>query len=206
MDLKSHWEKVYSTKQFNEVSWYQAMPHVSLSFIEESGIPKGAAIIDVGGGDSFLADNLLLRGYNNITVLDISETAIQKAKDRLGEKSSLVKWIVSDILEIPAKMKYDFWHDRAVFHFLTTEERVQQYLSVAEKHLTERGRMVIGTFSTEGPEKCSGLPVKQYSELSLSSTLKKWFQKIKCITIDHMTPFSTIQNFLFCSFKKINFQ
>lgn len=182
------------------------MPQVSLDFINELGVSKDAAIIDVGGGDSYLVDHLLKQGYADITVLDISETAILRAKERLGKASEKVNWIVSDIAELTTEKKFGFWHDRAAFHFLTTEESVAQYISVAEKHITENGRMVIGTFSTSGPEKCSGLPVKQYSETSLSAILNNWFQKIKCIVVDHSTPFNTIQNFLFCSFKKINFQ
>jgi 2-polyprenyl-3-methyl-5-hydroxy-6-metoxy-1,4-benzoquinol methylase len=206
MDNRSHWEKVYTTKKLNEVSWYQPVPQVSLDFINELGVSKNAAIIDVGGGDSYLVDHLLKQGYGDITVLDISEAAILRAKERLGKASEKVNWVVSDIAVLTTEKKFDFWHDRAAFHFLTTEEGVAQYISVAEKHIAENGRMVIGTFSTEGPEKCSGLPVKQYSETSLSAILNNWFQKIKCIVVDHSTPFNTIQNFLFCSFKKINFQ
>jgi 2-polyprenyl-3-methyl-5-hydroxy-6-metoxy-1,4-benzoquinol methylase len=206
MNLKQHWENVYKTKQFTDVSWYQSTPQASLDFINELKISKDAAIIDVGGGDSYLVDHLLKDGFTDITVLDISEAAITKAKKRLGKAAENVNWIVSDIAELSVNRKFDFWHDRAAFHFLTTEEQVRQYLSVAEKHIALEARMVIGTFSDKGPEKCSGLPVKQYSEQSLTQLLKKWFHKIKCITVDHLTPFSTKQNFLFCGFSKINFQ
>jgi len=205
MNFKSHWEKVYANKQLNEVSWYQPTPRVSLDFINELNIPKNASIIDIGGGDSFLVDNLLAAGFTDITVLDISGAAINRARLRLGKDAEKINWIVSDINELAIDKKFDCWHDRAAFHFLTTEEGVEKYLSVAQEHISKDGRMIIGTFSTEGPEKCSGLPVKQYSEQSLSALLKNWFQKIKCITTDHITPFNTIQNFLFCSFKKINF-
>ena len=206
MDLKSHWEKVYTTRQLAEVSWYQPTPQTSLEFITETGIKKDAAIIDIGGGDSLLADHLLTMGYRDITVLDISEAAITRAKKRLGNNAGKINWVVSDVLTFSSDKKFDCWHDRAAFHFLTTEEQVNTYLSVAGKHVSEKGRMIIGTFSTEGPEKCSGLPVKQYSEQTLSALLKNWFEKIKCITVDHITPVNKIQNFLFCSFKKINFQ
>ena len=206
MDLKSHWENVYSTKKFTEVSWYQATPKISLDFLNELAVPKSAAIIDIGGGDSFLVDNLLKLGYSDITVLDISEAAINRAKERLGKNAEKVSWVVSDVTEFSSAKKLDCWHDRAAFHFLTTEEQVEKYLSVAQKHISENGRMVIGTFSTQGPEKCSGLPVKQYSEQSLSTVLKKWFDKIKCIVVDHITPSNKIQNYIFCSFKKINLQ
>jgi ubiquinone/menaquinone biosynthesis C-methylase UbiE len=206
MSYKSHWEKIYATKRQDEVSWYQPTPRVSLDFISELNIQKDAAIIDIGGGDSHLADNLLAAGFTDITVLDISEEAINKAKQRLGKEAERVKWIVSDINEFVIDKKFDCWHDRAAFHFLTTEEQVEKYLSIAQEHISKDGRMIIGTFSTSGPEKCSGLPIKQYSEQSLSAVLKNWFKKIKCITTNHVTPFNTIQNFLFCSFKKINFQ
>jgi len=205
MNSKTHWEKIYNTKQLSEVSWYQPRPEVSLAFVNELKIAKDAAIIDVGGGDSYFVDQLLQMGYTDITVLDISKSAISRAKERLGDAAKRVNWIVSDIKDLSVDKKFDFWHDRAAFHFLTTEEEVQQYLSVAEKHLSPSGKMVIGTFSTSGPEKCSGLPVKQYNEESLSGLLSRWFQKIKCISVDHTTPFNTIQNFLFCSFKKLSF-
>jgi ubiquinone/menaquinone biosynthesis C-methylase UbiE len=206
VNSKLHWEKVYSNRPMNELSWYQPTPEVSLDFINELKISRTDAIIDVGGGDSYLADHLLKMGFTDITVLDISEAAVNRAKERLGNAAKKVTWIVSDITELSSDKKFDFWHDRAAFHFLTSREQVEKYLFVAQEHISEKGKMLIGTFSTEGPEKCSGLPVKQYSEQSLSSLLKKWFEKIRCITADHRTPFNTIQNFLFCSFKKINFQ
>ena len=202
MDLKSHWEKVYTNKQLNEVSWFQPTPQVSLDFIKELDISKDAAIIDVGGGDSFLVDHLLINGYTNITVLDISAAAIKRAKDRLAEKAFLVNWVISDINQFIPETKYDFWHDRATFHFLTTEKQIKNYFTAASGALSENGKIVIGTFSEDGPSTCSGLPVKQYSESGLTSAIKKWFQKIKCIHADHVTPFNTIQSFLFCSFKK----
>ena len=202
MDLKSHWEKVYTTKRLNEVSWFQPNPQVSLGFIKELGISYDAAIIDVGGGDSFLVDHLLSNGFTNITVLDISTAAISRAKERLAERAGLVKWIVCDINDFVPEIKYDFWHDRAAFHFLNTEDQIRNYLATANNVLSEKGKIVIGTFSENGPDRCSGLPVKQYSESGLTSAIKKWFQKIKCINADHVTPFNTIQSFLFCSFKK----
>ena len=206
MSFKRHWENVYKTKKLSEVSWYQPTPQASLDFFKELSIPKSAAIIDVGGGDSLLADHLLQLGYSDISVLDISAAAVDRAKMRLGKNANKINWVISDITEFSSDKKFDCWHDRATFHFLTTEEQIEKYLSVAQKQISENGRMIVGTFSTSGPEKCSGLPVKQYSEESLLSVLKKWFDKIKCITIDHLTPANKIQNFLFCSFKKLKFQ
>ena len=196
----AHWENVYSTKQPHEVSWTQDVPRTSLEFIHSFGLPKTARIIDIGGGDSKLVDFLLAEGFENITVLDISSTALDKAKARLGEKASKVKWIVSDITEFRPSEHYDVWHDRATFHFLTTAHQVKQYLDTAKSAID--GYMTIGTFSLNGPKKCSGLEIKQYSEEELQSQLSEGFQKIRCVTEDHITPFNTTQNFLFCSFKK----
>lgn len=197
---KSHWENIYETKQSNEVSWTQNYPKTSLEFIHDFNLPKTASVIDVGGGDSNLVDFLLEEGYQNITVLDISEHALERAKKRLGDKAAKVKWIVSDITDFKPEENYDLWHDRAVFHFLTMKEHIEKYLEISEKCLNRF--MVIGTFSSNGPRKCSGLDVKQYTEEELQMQLTGKFQKIKCITEDHITPFNTIQNFLFCSFCK----
>ncbi len=204
MTNKEHWERVYSTKQLTEVSWYQPTPGISLEFIKELTIDKNAAIIDVGGGDSLFVDHLIRQGYVDVTVLDISESAITRAKKRLGPLANKVQWIVSDITEFVPKRQYDLWHDRATFHFLTTGTQINKYLTIANSATAPSGKMVIGTFSEAGPEKCSGLPVKKYSEATLTSLINKWFRKIKCIQADHLTPFNTIQNFLFCSFKKIS--
>jgi ubiquinone/menaquinone biosynthesis C-methylase UbiE len=203
MSSKEHWERIYTHKPPSELSWYEATPKISLDFVGDLQVPKDAAIIDVGGGDSFFADHLLDAGFSNITVLDISEAAINRTKKRLGIRSSLVTWIVSDITEFVPIRKYDFWHDRAVFHFLNTKEPINKYLDVANKSLSASGKIVIGTFSETGPKTCSGLQIKQYSESALTTLINNWFKKIKCIHADHITPFNTIQNFLFCSFKKI---
>jgi cyclopropane fatty-acyl-phospholipid synthase-like methyltransferase len=197
---KEHWEKVYSTKQPDQVSWTEKFPKTSLEFVHSFNLPKTASIIDIGGGDSKLVDYLLNEGYENISVLDISETALEKAKQRLAEKAKKVKWIVSDVTEFHPSTVYDCWHDRATFHFLMTEEEIKTYLSVAKQAV--KGYMTIGTFSDKGPKKCSGLDVHQYSEEELQRQLAAGFEKIKCITEDHETPFHTKQNFLFCSFKR----
>ncbi|WP_246029474.1 class I SAM-dependent methyltransferase [Pedobacter nototheniae] len=196
---KSHWEKVYTDKQPHEVSWTQEVPQTSLNFIREFNLPKTASIIDIGGGDSKLVDFLLDDGYQNITVLDISEQALLRAQFRLGERAKQVTWIASDILAFTPDKHYDLWHDRATFHFLTAEDQVKQYTSIAESWVT--GFMTIGTFSHNGPQKCSGLEIKQYNEEELRQQMLKGFTKIRCITEDHTTPFETKQNFLFCSFK-----
>ena len=199
-DNKKHWETVYRTKQSDEVSWAQDVPQTSLDFIHAFNVSKTAKIIDIGGGDSKLVDFLLDEGYENITVLDISEAALNRAKARLGNKSKNVTWVVSDVTEFNPKTTFDVWHDRATFHFLTTKEQITKYLSIARNAVN--GYLAIGTFSKNGPKKCSGLEIKQYSEVQLQKQLSKGFKKIRCINEDHITPFKTIQSFLFCSFKK----
>ena len=203
MDRKGHWENIHATKQLGEVSWYEPVPAISLDFIRQFNTPKSAKIIDVGGGDSLLADHLLDLGYTNVTVLDISEKAIAKAQQRLGARAEMVKWIVCDATAFTPAEKYDFWHDRAAFHFLTQEADIEKYIQVIEKGTHPGSTVVIGTFSEQGPRKCSGIEIKQYSENSLADRLKEYFRKIRCIYIDHKTPSHTIQNFVFCGFRKI---
>jgi SAM-dependent methyltransferase len=201
-DRKKHWENIYQTKELKDVSWYQPHPETSLTFIQEFNIPTSASIIDVGGGDSFLVDYLLDLGFSNVSVLDISEAALDRAKKRLGKKANLVKWIVADAANFKPLEKYDFWHDRAAFHFLTAESDIQNYMQTVSEYLTEGGIFVVGTFSETGPTKCSGIDIKQYSENSMSKRLSAHFEKIKCVVVDHKTPSEKIQNFVFCSFKK----
>jgi 2-polyprenyl-3-methyl-5-hydroxy-6-metoxy-1,4-benzoquinol methylase len=201
-ERKKHWETVYETKSPNEVSWTQEIPKTSLDFIKSLGLSKTAKIIDIGGGDSKLVDFLIEEGFENVSVLDISKKALDKAKLRLGEKAQKVNWIVSDITHFEPNTTYDVWHDRATFHFLTTPEQISKYIETAQKSIT--GYLIIGTFSENGPKKCSGLDIKQYNETTLTNELKTGFEKISCVTEDHKTPFGTSQNFLFCSFKKVN--
>jgi 2-polyprenyl-3-methyl-5-hydroxy-6-metoxy-1,4-benzoquinol methylase len=201
-DKKAHWEKIYQTKSLQEVSWFQPKPETSLNFFNEFKIAKDAKIIDIGGGDSLLVDHLLDLGYTDITVLDISEAALTKAKTRLGNKAGLVKWIEADAATFVSNVQYDFWHDRAAFHFLTSAQEIEHYLQTVQHSISPNGILVMGTFSEQGPEKCSGIQIKQYSEKSMSDLLTDFFEKIKCITVDHRTPFETIQQFIFCSFRK----
>lgn len=199
-DKQQYWDAIYRTKQPNEVSWTQEKPATSLDFIHSFHIPRDAAIIDVGGGDSRLVDYLLDEGFQNITVLDISQEALTRAQKRLGDKAGKIKWVVSDVTAFEPDTKYDVWHDRATFHFLTTPEQVHKYIQIADQHV--KGYMTIGTFSDCGPDKCSGLPIRKYTEELLQKELVDKFDKIRCVTEDHVTPFNTKQNFLFCSFKK----
>ena len=200
---KSHWENVFATKQPNEVSWTQEYPKTAMDYLESLHLSKTANIIDIGGGDSNLVDALLEKGYQNIWVLDISEFALERVKKRLGDKAHLIHWIVSDITEFKPEVKFDFWHDRAVFHFLTEEESINKYVAIIGNSINQNGNFLLGTFSENGPLKCSGLEIKQYSENAMKQTFSENFQAVKCFTENHTTPFDTTQNFQFCGFKKI---
>jgi 2-polyprenyl-3-methyl-5-hydroxy-6-metoxy-1,4-benzoquinol methylase len=200
-DRKQHWENVYQTKQLTEVSWYEPVPETSLSIIEIFKLPKDAAIIDIGGGDSLFIDNLLALGYSNITVLDISANAIERVKERLREQARQVKWIVKDIIDFSPGQKYDLWHDRATFHFLVSKNEQDKYLEIVHQCIVPGGYMVLSTFSEEGPKRCSGLPIHQYSENTLSDLFAGYFEKIQCFTKIHVTPSHSTQNFVVCSFR-----
>lgn len=202
IERKKHWENIYETKASDQVSWFQVYPKTSMEFVSIFDLSKTAEIIDIGGGDSNFADNLIQAGFKNVTVLDISANAIEKAKARLGANASLVKWIVSDVTEFKPEHQYDFWHDRAAFHFLTSEDQANKYVGIASGGVKQNGHLILGTFSETGPKKCSGLEIKQYSEVSMSQKFEDEFERIKCIHEDHQTPFNTVQNFLFCSFRK----
>ncbi len=200
MNKKEHWEKVYETKHPNEVSWTQEVPHTSIKLIENSNLSKDASIIDIGGGDSHLVDYLLKEGYTNISVLDISSKAIERAKKRLEKKANLVTWITSDILDFVPKKKYDCWHDRAAFHFLTNENDIEYYKDLVA--ISVKNTLIVGTFSDHGPKKCSGLDVSQYNPESLSKIFGNCFSLIESKIEDHETPFNTLQNFVFCRMQK----
>jgi len=200
MNNKSHWETVYKTKTPQQVSWTQEVPKTSLHFIEALQLTKEAKIIDVGGGDSNLVDHLLALGYKDITVLDISVEALNKAKKRLGNAANQVTWIASNITDFEPTTSYELWHDRAAFHFLTTSQEIEQYKQLVGAYVNRN--LIIGTFSKEGPKKCSGLEITQYDTADLMVAFEQNFDKIDCLTEDHKTPFDTLQNFSFCSFQK----
>ena len=199
-ERKNHWENVYHTKTPNEVSWTQLKPQTSLKLIEACSPALSAPIIDIGGGDSLLAEHLLELGFSDITVLDISGKALERAKERIGEKAKLVTWIESDITEFEPNRSYSIWHDRATFHFLTNEEEIIRYQNLVTKYVTDN--VLIGTFSTSGPLKCSGLEISQYSSDSLIALFQPEFKLIDSFTENHTTPFATEQNFVFGSFVK----
>ena len=199
---RKHWETIYNTKKLQEVSWYQLVPATSLDFIKETGISKDAAIIDVGGGDSFLVDHLLSLGFTNISVLDISGKALERARHRLGSKAQKVTWIESDITTFKPKEKYDLWHDRAAFHFLNEPEDILKYMQVLEAAIKPNGFLMIGTFSENGPAKCSGIEIKQYAVEELKAIVPSSFLFLEGENIEHPTPTGNIQDFTFCKFQK----
>lgn len=201
---KNHWETIYQTNVLEEASWYQATPNMAIHFLNFFKIPKHAKIIDIGGGDSLLVDHLLDLGYTDVTVLDISEKALERAKKRMGSRASRVHWIVADVSQFRATEQYDFWYDRAAFHFLTKEEEIQAYQLRVQQGIKPGGVLVIGTFSEQGPTTCSGIEIKQYSKVGLSQRFSPFFKTIKCLYTDHQTPSGAIQNFTFCSFTKVS--
>lgn len=199
MDAKTHWEKVYTTKAPTAVSWYRAHLEASLALIERAVDARSASIIDVGGGESTLVDDLLLRGYKNISVLDISQAAVDLTKRRLGSAAEQVHWLVGDITKIELEsLAYDLWHDRAVFHFLTTREQRIAYIRQVARSVKPGGHIIVSTFGTEGPTKCSGLEVMRYDADSLHSEFGQRFRLIESSKEMHHTPFGTTQQFVYC--------
>mgnify|MGYP001221007659 FL=1 len=200
--MKLHWDNVYYNKNENEVSWYQKMPKTSLDHIKSLNLNLDSKIIDVGAGESRLVDNLLDLGFNNIDVLDISKKSIEKAKNRLGKKSEKINWIVSDINDFVSNNKYDLWHDRAAFHFLKDSSQINNYVELANSSLNSKGKIILGTFSSNGPLKCSGLEISRYNSSSINEIFKKHFILLNHRISIHPTPFDTFQEFLFAVFEK----
>ena len=199
MDAKAHWEKVYSTKAPDAVSWYRAHLETSLALIERAADAHSTSIIDVGGGESTLVDDLILRGYENLTILDVSSTAIELTKRRLGSAAERVHWLVGDITEIELEPNaYDLWHDRAVFHFLTAPELRLAYVRQVIHAVKPGGHVIISTFGPEGPTKCSGLEVIRYDAESLHGEFGGRFRLVESSEELHQTPFGTAQKFLYC--------
>jgi len=199
VDTKTHWEKVYSTKAPDAVSWYRTHLETSLALIERAVDARSASIIDVGGGESTLVDDLLLRGYQNITIFDVSQTAIDLTKSRLGLAAEQVRWLVADITEIELEPRaYNLWHDRAVFHFLTAPEQRTAYIRQVARSVRPGGHVIVSTFGPEGPTKCSGLEVMRYDAESLHREFGIRFRLIESSQELHQTPFGATQQFLYC--------
>jgi SAM-dependent methyltransferase len=201
---KAHWENVYTTKGENEVSWFQENPAPSLDLIDIARPTPESTIIDIGGGASRLVDSLVARGFEHVTVLDLSEAALVAAKTRLGSKGKNVQWIAADVTRWYPNQTYDVWHDRAAFHFLTDSADRVAYVERLKRATKIGGFVIIGTFAIDGPEKCSGLPVHRYDSTSLSAELGKGFELIHSRSHEHSTPWDSKQRFQFSIFRRID--
>lgn len=201
-DSKTHWENIYKTKSPKEVSWYQPHLEKSLELILGLGLPPEAQILDVGAGASTLPDDLLAKGFKNITVLDISSEALQVSKARLGNQANQIHWIEADITQVSLEPnRYDLWHDRAVFHFLTERQDRQKYINCCGQSLKPGGHLLVAAFGPNGPLKCSGLEICRYSPEGLSEEFGEVFCLEQYFIESHKTPFDTIQEFLYCLFQ-----
>jgi SAM-dependent methyltransferase len=199
---QAHWQNVYTKKGENEVSWFQENPAPSLELIAQVGATSASAIIDIGGGASRLVDKLVERGFKDITVLDLSEAALEAAKGRLGGRAAQVHWIVADATVWEPQKAYDIWHDRAAFHFLTEDRDRAAYVARLEGALKVGGYAVIASFALDGPERCSGLPVVRYDPVSLGQTLGRAFQLVDTRRHAHATPWGSNQSFQFSVFRR----
>jgi len=203
MDSKDHWENVYTTKQSDDVSWFQPHAEQSLKIIHDLKLVKSSSILDVGGGASTLVDDLLALGYSDLSVLDLSDAALKVAQVRLGKKSQQVRWLVQDVTQLKLeKHSIDLWHDRAVFHFLTSESDRNKYIRSVLHAVKPGGHVIVATFAQDGPEKCSGLPVKRYSADELHSEFGQPFELLGHEKETHQTPFGTSQSFTYCFCRK----
>lgn len=199
MNTKNHWEHIYETKAPTQVSWYQEHAQFSLQHIQNTGIRKTGHIIDVGGGSSTLVDDLLVAGFEHISVLDVSGTALQLARQRLGARAAQVNWIEADITQADLpEQAYDLWHDRAVFHFLTQPADRQRYVNIVRHAIRPGGHVIVATFAPDGPERCSGLEVVRYSSQSLHGEFGASFELVDSTHETHRTPFGTEQKFIYC--------
>jgi ubiquinone/menaquinone biosynthesis C-methylase UbiE len=205
MDRKQHWEQVYTTKPSDSVSWFQEHADQSLRLIHKAGLGKEAAIIDVGGGASILVDELVAEGYTDLTVLDLSAAALSVAKQRLGKQAAAVHWMEGDITraELPIH-RFDIWHDRAVFHFLTDPADRNAYVERVMRAVRPGGHVIIATFGEDGPEKCSGLPVMRYKPESLHAEFGEAFLLVQHEKEAHHTPAGSVQQFVYCYCRKGN--
>ncbi|HCJ51171.1 MAG TPA: SAM-dependent methyltransferase [Gallionella sp.] len=205
MDSKTHWETVYSSKSTEAVSWFQPHADLSLNLIKATGVGRGAAIIDVGGGASTLVDDLVAEGYADLTVLDLSAAALKAARKRLGAEADRVCWLEADITKaaLPAS-RYDIWHDRAVFHFLTAPADRAAYVRTVLRAVKPGGHVIVATFAEDGPLQCSGLPVMRYRADELHDQFGEAFTLIQHQKEEHHTPFGTVQQFVYCYCRRIN--
>ncbi|MGH8107280.1 MAG: class I SAM-dependent methyltransferase [Arenimonas sp.] len=204
MQSKDHWERVYTTKSTDAVSWFQEHAENSLRLIHETGVALDAGIIDIGGGASTLVDDLLARGYSNLSVLDLSAAAMQATQKRLGVQAKQVKWLEADITQMKLPIHaFDVWHDRAVFHFLTSPEDRHAYVHAVLRAVKPGGHVIVATFAEDGPLQCSGLPVQRYNKDELHAEFGDVFTLIQHSKESHHTPFGTVQQFTYCYCRKL---
>jgi SAM-dependent methyltransferase len=200
MSQRNHWESVYTSKPDTDVSWTQTIPEPSLSLIRDV-CPTGS-VVDVGGGNSRLAGQLIDLGYR-VTVLDIAKAALERARNLLGERASQVRWIQSDITQQTPFGTFDVWHDRAVFHFLTSQADRRAYLSLLTETVLPNGHAIIATFALDGPTRCSGLAVNRYDGESLANELGEAFRRLQTVPVTHETPWGTTQSFQYSVFRRV---
>jgi len=202
MDQRAHWETIHREKAADAVSWYRPHLDVSLQLIEELASERTAAILDVGAGQSTLVDDLVHRGYEDITVLDIAASAIDACKTRLGKRAATVRWVTGDVTRVELKpAAYDVWHDRAVFHFLTNAENRSAYVGQLMRALKPGGHVIVATFAKDGPAQCSGLHVVRYDTAALEKEFGAAFRLVKTMEENHPTPFGTVQPFFYGCFR-----
>jgi ubiquinone/menaquinone biosynthesis C-methylase UbiE len=199
MDLDAHWEHVYRTKRIDEVSWFRPHLDTSLELIEKAGRPAETSLLDVGGGASTLVDDLLDRGYRDVSVIDLAATALAAARERLGARSMSVTWIQGDVTRVVLpRARFNVWHDRAVFHFLTEPADRQRYIEQVRHALAPGGHVIVATFGPDGPQRCSGLPTSRYDADSLRDVFGEGFQLVETRLEHHQTPSGVQQQFLYC--------
>jgi len=199
MQSKTHWENIYASKDATEVSWFQSHARLSLKLLLDASIPQTATIIDVGGGASTLVDDLLANGFEKLTVLDLSAAALNTARQRLAANAENVQWLEADILDVPLpEAHFDVWHDRAVFHFLTSAEDRRTYVQKVIRSVKPGGLVIVSTFAQDGPTECSGLPVMRYSADELHAAFGEPFVLLKHESELHETPGGRQQQFVYC--------
>lgn len=203
IDRRSHWDNVYETRGERGVSWFEESPAISLDLIHATDVDANASIIDIGGGVSRLVDKLLDEGFRSVTVLDLSSEALARSKARLGARSAKVRWIATDITAWGPEEAYDVWHDRAAFHFLTEASDRASYAERVLRAVRPGGHIIIGTFASDGPERCSGLPVARYDGASLRQIFGQSFELIESRNHAHRTPLGMVQRFQFSRFRRL---
>ncbi len=201
---RDHWERVFREKREDEVSWFEERAALSLGLVERTGAPKTARIVDVGAGASRLVDALVEAGYSDLTVVDIAEAALEKARARLGERAREVRWLARDVRTWEPEERFDVWHDRAVFHFMVEEEDREAYLATLQRALPVGGHAILATFASDGPERCSGLPVVRYEPEDLAATLGPDFRLVESRKDAHRTPAGKVQSFQYSRFERVS--